>query len=147
MHTALKTIVKFGCAAAAVVLSTACSPHIPPMSVTDLMEDRVALDGALMKCNRNPAARNDQDCVNARVATERLARQTEPERQAKRAEEFERSREQLRQQQDKAREAEAAKTKVDAYHLPVVPLEPTPSPTAPRAAIVGQTAPEPHSAP
>jgi hypothetical protein len=98
------------------------------MTVSDLMEDRVTLDGVLMKCNRNPAqARTDSDCLNARIAIERLANRTDPAVEAKRNQDFERSREQLRLAQDKLRQEQEAKTKVDAYHLPVVPVEPTPS--------------------
>jgi len=67
------------------------------MSVADLMEDRVTLDGVLMKCNQNPAkARTDSDCLNARIAIERLASQSDPAEEAKRTEEFERSRDKLR---------------------------------------------------
>ena len=110
----------------------ACSPRrIPPMSVTDLMENRVTLDGVLMKCNRDPSrARTDSDCLNARIAIERLASQREPAQEAKRTEEFERSREKRRLAQEKQRQEQEAKTKVDAYHLPLVPVEPT-APPAP----------------
>jgi hypothetical protein len=106
------------------------------MTVTDLMEDRVTLDGVLMKCNQNQAkARTDSDCLNARIAIERLANQTEPAQEAKHTEEFERSREQLRLSQEKQRREQEAKTKVDVYHLPVVPVEsaqpPPPSDTNP----------------
>jgi hypothetical protein len=103
------------------------------MTVTDLMEDRVSLDGVLMKCNQNESkARTDTECQNARIAIERLANQSEPAEEAKRAAEFERSREQLRLAQEKQRqEAEAKNPKVDAYHLPLVPVEPPPSPTSP----------------
>jgi hypothetical protein len=97
------------------------------MSVADLMEDRVTLDGVLMKCNQNPAkARTDSDCLNARIAIERLASQSDPVEEAKRTEEFERSREKLRQAQDRQRQEQEAQTKVDAYHLPLVPVEPAP---------------------
>jgi hypothetical protein len=103
------------------------------MSVTDLMEDRVLLDGVLMKCNQNLSkARTDSDCLNARIAIERLASETEPAQEEKRREEFERSREQLRMSQDKLRQEQEAKGKVDAYHLPLVPVEPPAgSPSAP----------------
>jgi hypothetical protein len=94
------------------------------MTVTDLMEDRVTLDGVLMKCNEHPAkTRNDSDCVNARIAIERLAKDVDPAVEAKRNAEFERSREQLRLVQDKVRREQEAKTKVDAYNLPLVPVE------------------------
>ena len=102
------------------------------MTVTDLMEDRVSLDGVLMKCNRNESkARTDTECLNARIAIERLANQREPAEEAKRGAEFERSREQLRLAQEKQRQEEEAKNpKVDAYHLPLVPVEPPPPPPA-----------------
>jgi hypothetical protein len=104
------------------------------MTVADLMEDRVTLDGVLMKCNQNPAkARTDSDCLNARIAIERLASQSDPAEEAKRAEEFERSREKLRQAQDKQRQEQEAQTKVDAYHLPLVPVDPAPPASTPDA--------------
>lgn len=112
------------------------------MSVSDLMEDQVALDGVLMKCNQDASRmHNDMDCVNARAAIARLAVQREAALQANRTRDFERAREQLRQQQERQREIEAAKTKVDAYHLPLVPVEPVHAPKDPQSPIVGQTAP------
>lgn len=104
------------------------------------MEDRVALDGVLMKCNRDPArARQDSDCLNARIAIERLAARIDPAVEAKRVEEFEKSREQLRAVEDKKRQEAESKTKVDAYHLPVIPVEPTPAPKDPQSPTVSQT--------
>jgi hypothetical protein len=143
MHDTLKILLVCSCVTATVALSSACSPRrIPPLGVQDLMEDRVLLDGILMKCNRTPpAVHNETDCANARIAIERLAQQREPEQQARRAQDFERSREQYRQQQDKLRDVEQAKTKVDAYHLPVVPVDQPPAPKAPQDPIVGQTQP------
>jgi hypothetical protein len=115
------------------------------MSVADLMEDRVTLDGVLMKCNQNAAkARTDSDCLNARIAIDRLASQSDPAEEAKRTEEFERSREKLRQVQDKQRQEQEAQTKVDAYHLPLVPVEPAPPASTSDASpppTAGQTKP------
>src|SRR5882762_2586580 len=132
MPISIKSIIACGCLGAAILGTAACSPkRIPPMSVTDLMEDRVTLDGVLMKCNRNPSkARNDSDCLNARIAIERLASRNQPAEEAKRAEEFEHSREKLRLAQEKQRQEQESKTTVDVYHLPLVPVEssPTPSP-------------------
>jgi hypothetical protein len=138
MTVPTKSIVACGCLVAVFAATAACSPkRIPPMSVTELMEDRVTLDGVLMKCNQNPSkARTDTECLNARTAIDRLDSQNEPAEEAKRAEEFERSREQLRLAQEKQRQEQAAKTKpVDVYHLPLVPVEPpAPAPaTAPAA--------------
>ena len=105
------------------------------MTVTELMEDRVTLDGVLMKCNQNQAkSRSNTDCLNARIAIERLASQHEPAEEARRAEQFERSREQLRLAQERQRQEQDAKnTKPDAYHLPVIPVEPPPPSPAPQA--------------
>jgi hypothetical protein len=95
------------------------------MTVNDLMEDRVILDGVLMKCNPSKA-RTDVECVNARIAIDRLASRSDPAQEAKRMEEFEHSRDQLRLAQEKQRKEREAKAKVDVYSLPLVPVEPTP---------------------
>ncbi len=110
---------------AAILGSAACSPkRIPSMTVQDLMEDRVTLDGVLLKCNEHPnKVQNVSDCLNARVAVERLAKDVDPAEEARRNAEFERSREKLRLAQEKVRHDQEAKTKVDAYNLPVVPVE------------------------
>lgn len=138
-----KSIAACGCLCAAILAAAACSPRrIPPMTVTDLMEDRVTLDGVLMKCNQNKAkARTESDCLNARIAIERLATQTEPSEEAKRNAEFERSRERLRLSQEKQRQEQEAKTQVDAYHLPLVPVDPAPppAPSDTNPPVVGQT--------
>jgi hypothetical protein len=131
MAISTKFIVACGCLAAVITATTACSPRrIPPMTVSDLMEDRVTLDGVLMKCNQNQfKARTDTDCLNARIAIERLASKNEAAEEAKRMEEFEHNREQLRVTQDKQRQEQEAKNpKVDAYHLPLVPVDPPPPP-------------------
>jgi hypothetical protein len=135
MQTSIKSIIACGCLAAVISATAACSPRvIPPMTVTEFMEDRVMLDGALMKCNQNQSkARSDSECINARIAIERLDNKNEPAQEAKRVEEFEHSREQLRLAQEKQRrEEQAKKPKVDAYHLPLMPVEtPPPVPQAP----------------
>jgi hypothetical protein len=103
------------------------------MTVNDLMEDRVILDGVLMKCNQNQSkARSDVECLNARIAIDRLASRSDPAQEAKRMEEFERSREQLRSTQEKQRREREARSKVDVYSLPLVPVEPTPPQPPPR---------------
>jgi hypothetical protein len=121
----------------------ACTPRrIPPMTVADLMEDRVTLDGVLMKCNREPAkARTDVECLNARVAIERLAKDVDPVVEEKRKQEFERSRDQLRLTQEKLRQEREAKKKVDPYTLPVVPVEPAPPPAGDPPPLAGTARP------
>jgi hypothetical protein len=129
MRYTFKHIVAGGWLFAAILGSAACEPkRIPAMTVTDLMEDRVTLDGVLMKCNEHPAkVRNESDCLNARIAIERLAKDVDPAVEIKRNAEFERSRDRLRLAQEKVRQEQEAKTKVDAYSLPLVPVDPVPS--------------------
>jgi hypothetical protein len=110
------------------------------MTVTDLMEDRVTLDGVLMKCNEHPAkARSDSDCLNARIAIARLTKDVDPAEEAKRNADFERSRERLRLTQEKVRQEQEARTKVDAYNLPLVPVDSVP----PSAGTPGSDRPPP----
>jgi hypothetical protein len=86
----------------------------------------VTLDGVLLKCNEHPdKVQNVSDCLNARVAVERLAKDVDPAEEARRTAEFERSREKLRLAQEKVRHDQEAKTKVDAYNLPLIPVEST----------------------
>jgi outer membrane murein-binding lipoprotein Lpp len=109
------------------------------MTVADLMEDRVTLDGVLLKCNEDPAkARDSIDCLNARIAIERLANDVDPAEEARRAAEFERSREKLRLAQEQLRREQEEKTKVDPYNLPVVPVDGAPGAAA--APVAGAAA-------
>jgi hypothetical protein len=127
MHHSIKHILASGALCAAILVVVGCAPRrIPPMTVEDLMEDRVTLDGILIKCNQQPdKVRNPSDCESARIASERLAsQQVDPDVEKKRQAEFEKAREQLRLTQDKLRQEQEAKTKVDPYTLPVVPVDP-----------------------
>ena len=94
------------------------------------------LDGVLMKCNQNQfKARSDVECLNARIAIDRLASRSDPAQEAKRMEEFEHTRDRLRLAQEKQRKEREAKSKVDVYSLPLVPVEPTsPQPPSPNDA-------------
>jgi hypothetical protein len=143
MRSSIKSIIVCSCIAAVAVLTAACEPrHIPATTVADLMEDRVLLDGILMKCGDPGKARSNSDCINARIAVERLAARVDPAVEAKRAENFEKSREQLRAQQDRQRqEREAKKPKLDVYSLPVIPVEPAPAPKDPQPPTLSQTSP------
>ena len=104
------------------------------------MQDRVTLDGIMMKCNQNPEKlRDTSDCENARVAIERLASQNvDPTAEKKRQQEFERVREQLRLAQEKQRQEQEDKSKVDAYSLPVVPVTPATAPNGAAPAASGR---------
>jgi hypothetical protein len=126
MRYSTKHILAGGWLCAAALASAACSPRrTPSVTVEDLMEDRVALDGILMKCDEHHTkALGAADCENARIAIERLAAQNvDPVVEKQRQQEFERAREQLRITQDREKQEQEAKKKVDAYSLPVVPVE------------------------
>ena len=128
MRHTIKHILAAGGLCAAILAVLGCAPRrIPPVTVEELMEDRVTLDGILLKCDQDPTkVRNPSDCENARIANERLATQrVDPEVEKRRQADFEKAREQLRLTQDKLRQEQEAKTKVDAYSLPVVPVDPS----------------------
>jgi hypothetical protein len=147
MPNSVKYMIASACITGILAVTAACAPRHhkeSPLSVSDLMDDRVTLDGVLMKCNRNVAeSRTNPDCLNARVAIDRLAAQNDhqPAQEAKRQEDFERSREQLRALQDKQRQEQEAKTKVDVYRMPVVPVDSPPPPKDPQSPTVSQTNP------
>jgi hypothetical protein len=124
MHYSSKRIMVLG-SLGVLLACAACAPkRIPSMTVQDLMDDRVTLDGVLMKCNQSPTkASNDSDCLNARIAIERLAQDVDPAVVARRNAEFEHSRDQLRLAQDKVRRDQEARSRVDAYDLPVMPVD------------------------
>jgi hypothetical protein len=145
MRHSIKHILAAGGLCAALFAVLGCEPRrIPPLTVEDLMEDRVTLDGVLLKCEQEPSkVRNPSDCESARIANERLATQRiDPEVEKRRQADFEKAREQLRVAQEKLRQEQEAKTKVDAYTLPVVPVDPAASangaaPAVPAAADPG----------
>jgi hypothetical protein len=149
MRYSTKHILAGGWLCAAVLASAACSPRkTPPLTIEDLMEDRVALDGILMKCDQHPAkSRDTTDCENARIAVERLAAQNvDPAVEKKRQEEFERAREQLRLTQERARQEQDAKKKVDAYTMPLVPVEPAHAPVKSTEPAAGGSPPQANAA-
>lgn len=130
MRHSCNHLLGYGCVCALFWGLAGCAPHrIPLPTVEDLMQDRVTLDGIMMKCGQDPAKlRDTQQCENARIAVERLASQNvDPTVEKRRQEEFERAREQLRLAQERQRQEQEARTKVDAYSLPVVPVNPPPA--------------------
>ncbi len=116
----------------ALLAVTACSPvHVPAPTLSDMLEDRVLLDGIILKCNSDlDMSRNDPQCATARTALARIAADTEAAERAARQADFERRREQLRQAEERQRRAEEAANKVDPYTLPVVPLDAAPPGTS-----------------
>jgi hypothetical protein len=149
MRYSTKHILAGGWLCAAVLASAACSPRkTPPLTVEDLMEDRVALDGILMKCDQQPGrSSGSANCETARIAIERLAAQNvDPAVEKKRQEEFEQARERLRLTQERERQEQEAKKKVDAYTLPVVPVERAQTPAQTSAAPAGGGLPQANAA-
>jgi hypothetical protein len=123
--------------AGCLLLGACRQSHDAPPTVEDLMQDRVALDGILMKCNDQ--AHRDKagsDCEIARVAAERLAAEKESNEIASRQRDFELNRDKLRQSDEQRKAAQSAQKKFDPYTLPVVPVEP-----APRAASKADSPP------
>jgi hypothetical protein len=123
METPIKSIVTRTLIGVLLIGGAACSPRQDPvLTVQDLLDDRVKLDGVLLKCNQSPASTNRTDCVNARIAAAKISTLHDEQKAAKRNEDFEKRREELRLQQDRERQSQDAQ-KPDAYHLPVVPVD------------------------
>src|ERR1700691_5661528 len=116
MRHSIKHILAAGGLCAAILAVMGCAPRrIPPVTVEELMEDRVTLDGILLKCDQEPTkVRNPSDCENARIANERLAAQrVDPEVEKRRQADFEKAREQLRVAQERLRQEHKSKVKLD----------------------------------
>lgn len=125
-----ETLTRFGVGCACVFALAACGPRpVAPLSVADLMRDRVTLDGVAMKCSGDlKLASTDPACAAARIAIDRLAEERDAAESAQREAEFERRRQALRLAQEQARLEQEAAAKVDAYALPIVPVDPPPAP-------------------
>ena len=105
------------------------SPKPAPHSVAELADDPVLLQGIAVRCAADKhAAASDADCVNARLAVERLAAAEEAKHVGERGAEFERQREQRRVAEDQKRRAtEGAQPGFDPYSSPITsekPLDP-----------------------
>ena len=79
----------------------ACAPQSAPRSVLDFMEDGLARDGVLTRCNRNhDEALDEVECANARRAATTLAVEAERVRAAEFDRESERKLAAMRDHQD-----------------------------------------------
>ncbi|MFI4889755.1 MAG: hypothetical protein ACHQIL_04410 [Steroidobacterales bacterium] len=137
MSALRQTRISWAFVGAGLLVLAACKPaRQAPPSVEELMEDRVELDGIMMKCN-DPSTRDKAgaSCEVARIAVERLAKQTEAAEAARRQQEFERNREKLRLTDAQRAAQQSAQKTVDPYTMPVVPVEP---PSAPASAAAAQ---------
>ncbi len=139
MESIHRNIAGFGALCAVLVVVAACSPErVPPPTVDELMHDRVALDGILMKCGTDPKSVGlGVNCDYARIAIARLAAQRDAAEAAKREAEFEQRRAALRQVDERQRQQQEAAQKVDPYTLPLEPTEPA-SATPPQGATATQ---------
>lgn len=118
--TAIGTTVGAGLALSFLLLTACAGP--PPRSFNDFMEDRIAMDGTLARCDQDPeAAQTDIECANARRASSVIALSEERARREALERESERKIAALKAQMEErdriAREAalQAAKAAQDAY--------------------------------
>lgn len=119
-----------------VIASGGCgSSAPPPRGVADLLAEPAILQAVMARCAESrPSVRDaDRECLNARIAVERQAREQEAAEAAARHAEFERKREVLRAQEERQKAAAQAAQRRDGYSLPVVPPDgvPVPAPAAP----------------
>ena len=97
------------------------APKPPPHSVAELTDDPALLQGIVARCAGDKrAAASDVECVNARLAVERIAAAEESKHVGERGAEFERQREHRRLQEEQSRRAaERAQPGFDPYTSPV----------------------------
>ncbi|MEO0996672.1 MAG: EexN family lipoprotein [Pseudomonadota bacterium] len=138
-----------GSAAIALVLG-ACSPEPPPRKVSEFLEDPIALEATLSRCNADRSrSRDDVECKNAREAGKRISTAEEEERQRLLEEESRRKLEAIRRRNEamdqRRREAEEAARRLEElqYEQQFAPVEGA----EPGAAAPGPAASEPEPAP
>lgn len=113
-----------GAVAALVVLSSCGRDEGPrARSTVQLMEDPVVLQMVLNRCQETDALR-DEECRNARSASERLEAQQPAEareqKQVQAESDFERAREKRRQREELERRKQEASEKFDPYTMPLI---------------------------
>ena len=146
-----------GVSVSLVVTLAACGKEPQPRSVSQFLEDPIALEATLSRCNADRSrTRTDPECINARDATRRISAEEEAERRRtfeqqsqrkldelrrrtealeerlRRSEEEKRRMEELQyEQQFEAAAAEASGATTDAANAPA-PSEPSngPAPAA-----------------
>lgn len=91
---------------AACALLIGCAEEEPPPSVDDYLVDRILLEAAMVRCSRDRSTtKYEPECVNAREAANRIAKEEEAERRAALEAQSERKRRALRRAQEAAEEA------------------------------------------
>jgi len=100
-----------------------CTKETPPPSVDEFLENRILLDAAMVRCTRNRSTmKYERECVNAREASNRIARAEDAERRKLLEAQSERKRNALRRAQEAAeqarlRAAEAERQRREAAYL------------------------------
>lgn len=90
----------------AVVTTAACVPEPPPRTTADFLDDPIALDATLARCNADRTrTRRDPECQNAREAAQRISVAEEEERLRRLEAQSQRKLEELRALQEAADEA------------------------------------------
>lgn len=104
-------------------LQYGCTREPPPRSVSELMDDRLLLEAALVRCTKDRAAtRYEVECVNAREAVKQIEAKEEANRRSELEAQSQRKRDALRRTQQAAaaarrRVAEAEKQRQEAEYL------------------------------
>lgn len=102
---------------------SACSEPPPPRSVDELIENPIVLEAVMVRCAQNrDETRYDAECINARMATDRISAREEAERREAFEAQSERKRQALRRTQAAAaearrRSAEARRRREEAEYL------------------------------
>ena len=105
----------------AVALAGCGAPKPLPHTVNELVDDRVLLQGIIVRCAADKrAADADVECTNARLAVERIGAEEDSRHSAERGAAFDQQREQHRvQEEQRRRAAEHAQATFDPYSSPV----------------------------
>src|SRR5882724_10040325 len=103
----------------ALVAAACAASGTRPRSVAELADDPLVLQGLVERCAADPkAAARDPECLNARLALDRLGAAADREHDPERDAEFARERELRRQHEERARRG-AAPPAFDPYSAPV----------------------------
>ena len=101
----------------------ACSKELPPRTVSELLEDPILLDSAMVRCGQDRSStKYDVECVNAREAINHIAITAENASRERLEAQSERKRRALRRAQQAAADsrrnrAEAERRRLEAQYL------------------------------
>lgn len=110
-------------ALALLALGACAQKEVPVRSTVELMDDPMALQSVLSRCNQTDAV-TDRECVNAREAVARLEadeeRKSSAQKEAAAQADFERARDARRRRDELQRQRQEAQQSVDPYTMPLV---------------------------